>query len=88
MLTHFWSLDDKTLYQEEAKQNFDNVVVAIEGESIVVDNLLQRTHELLIRSDAIIFLPGGIETIVELFSALAYIRSNKINVPILSSMNI
>lgn len=38
MLTHFWSLDDKTLYQEEAKQNFDNVVVAIEGEKTIVNN--------------------------------------------------
>ena len=49
---------------------------------IVVDNLLERTHELLINCDAIVFLPGGIETIIELFSSLAYSRNNTINIPI------
>ncbi len=31
MLTHFWPEEDKRLYLEEAKQNFENVEVAEEG---------------------------------------------------------
>lgn len=34
VLTHFWPEEDKNLYVEEAKQNFDNVIAAYEGKRI------------------------------------------------------
>ncbi len=38
VLTHFWPEEDKELYLREAKENFDNVSVAHEGEEIVIDS--------------------------------------------------
>lgn len=38
LLTHFWPEEDKKLYLEEAKEDFDNVEVAIEGNKIILDN--------------------------------------------------
>ena len=46
-------------------------------EKILVDNIEQRTHELITRSDAIIFLPGGLGTINEIFSAIDSKRSGE-----------
>lgn len=37
LLTHFWPEEDKTLYLEEAKQNFKNTFVAKENESIEME---------------------------------------------------
>jgi ribonuclease BN (tRNA processing enzyme) len=38
LLTHFWPEEDKELYLAEAKENFLNTEVAIEGEKIVLNN--------------------------------------------------
>ena len=51
-------------------------------ELIYTDNISQRTYEVIKRSDALIFLPGGIGSIYEFFSALEFIRSNEFNKPI------
>ena len=36
LLTHFWPEEEKELYLLEAKQNFDNVIVAEEGKKLVI----------------------------------------------------
>lgn len=36
LLTHFWPEEDKNLYLEEAKENFENVEVAEEGSKLVL----------------------------------------------------
>ena len=36
LLTHFWPEEDKTLYLEEAKQNFENVEIAEEGKKLIL----------------------------------------------------
>lgn len=36
LLTHFWPEEDKNLYLEEAKQNFQNVEVAEEGKKLIL----------------------------------------------------
>lgn len=36
LLTHFWPEEDKRLYLEEAKQNFENVEVAEEGKKLIL----------------------------------------------------
>lgn len=36
LLTHFWPEEDKSLYLEEAKKNFDNTMVAEEGKKLVL----------------------------------------------------
>ena len=36
LLTHFWPEEDKSLYLEEAKQNFDQVEVAEEGKKLIL----------------------------------------------------
>ena len=52
-------------------------------EKIVVNDIEQRTHELIVRSDAIVFLPGGIGTMNEIFSAIDSKRSDEFNKPII-----
>lgn len=37
LLTHFWPEEDKSLYLEEAKQNFKNVKVAEEGKKLILE---------------------------------------------------
>ena len=37
LLTHFWPEEDKNLYLKEAKQNFKNVDIAIEGKKIILE---------------------------------------------------
>lgn len=39
LLTHFWPEEDKRLYLEEAKQNFQNVEVAKEGKKLILEKL-------------------------------------------------
>lgn len=36
LLTHFWPEEDKRLYLEEARQNFENVVVAEESKKLIL----------------------------------------------------
>lgn len=38
LLTHFWPEEDKKLYLDEAKSNFNNVEVAEEGKKIILRN--------------------------------------------------
>ena len=38
LLTHFWPEESKDLYLEEARENFLNTDVAVEGEKIVLNN--------------------------------------------------
>ena len=37
LLTHFWPEEDKNTYLEEAKLNFDNAEVAIEGKKLILE---------------------------------------------------
>ena len=37
LLTHFWPEEDKNLYLEEAKLNFDNAEVAMEGKKLILN---------------------------------------------------
>jgi len=53
------------------------------NEKILVDNILQRTYKLIKMSDAIIFLPGGIGTINEMFASIDMKRSGEIDKPII-----
>lgn len=52
-------------------------------EEIITKNISQRTLKLIDESDAIIFLPGGIGTIYELFTAIELKRSCEFNKPII-----
>ena len=45
----------------------------------LVSSILKRTNELIQSCDAIIFLPGGIGTINEIFASIDMARSNEIN---------
>lgn len=49
------------------------------NETILVDTILERTNLLLKSSDAIVFLPGGIGTINEIFASIDLRRSNEID---------
>ena len=51
-------------------------------EKIITDNTSCRTEELINNSDALIFLPGGIGTIYELFTAIELKRNHEFNKPI------
>lgn len=50
---------------------------------IVTDDILERTKSLIEVSDALIFLPGGIGTILELVAAIDKKRNGEINKPII-----
>ena len=54
------------------------------NEKILVDGILDRTKKLIKDSDIIVFLPGGIGTINELFASIDMKRSGEINKPIIS----
>lgn len=49
---------------------------------IITDNISSRTNELFKEADALIFLPGGIGTIQELFSAIEFKRCHEFDKPI------
>ncbi len=53
------------------------------NEEIITDTIIDRTKVLIHDSDAIVFLPGGIGTINEIFAAIDSKRTNEINKPIL-----
>jgi uncharacterized protein (TIGR00730 family) len=52
-------------------------------QEIITTNISRRTDNLIEESDALIFLPGGIGTIYELFSAIESKRSGEFNKPII-----
>lgn len=61
------------------KEDVGNLVY---DELIYTDNISERTYKCIEMCDALIFLPGGIGSIYEFFSALEFIRSNEFNKPI------
>ena len=50
---------------------------------IVTNNILERTNSLISESDALIFLPGGIGTVLELMAAIDGKRNGEFNKPII-----
>lgn len=50
---------------------------------IITDDILERTKVLIEEADALIFLPGGIGTILELIAAIDKKRNNEIDKPII-----
>lgn len=50
---------------------------------IVTDSISRRTEKLIEESDALIFLPGGVGTIYELFTTLESKRSGEFDKPII-----
>lgn len=50
---------------------------------IVTDSISKRTEKLIEESDALIFLPGGVGTIYELFTVLESKRSGEFDKPII-----
>lgn len=50
---------------------------------IITKNTPERTNALFQKSDALIFLPGGIGTIYELFAAIECKRNHEFNKPII-----
>lgn len=55
----------------------------IECNKIITDNISNRTVQLIEHADALIFLPGGIGTIYELFTSIELIRSKEYTKPII-----
>lgn len=53
------------------------------NEEIITTNISRRTDNLIEESDALIFLPGGIGTIYELFTSIESKRSGEFNKPII-----
>lgn len=50
---------------------------------IITDTISRRTDELINESDVLLFLPGGIGTIYELFTAIESKKSGEFNKPII-----
>ena len=50
---------------------------------ILTDNISDRTREAILNSDALVFLPGGIGTIYELFAVLELKRCHEFNKPVI-----
>ena len=50
---------------------------------IITDDILTRTKSLIDEADALIFLPGGIGTILELLAAIDKKRNNEIDKPLI-----
>lgn len=50
---------------------------------IITKNISRRTDELIKESDALLFLPGGVGTIYELFTVIESKRSGEFNKPII-----
>ena len=53
------------------------------GEYILTKTISNRTDSLIKESDALIFLPGGIGTVYELFTAIESKRSGEVDKPII-----
>lgn len=65
---------------ERYKDDFNNLECDIE---IITNNISERVFKLIEVSDAIIFLPGGIGTINELFTAIECKRCHEFDKPII-----
>lgn len=63
------------VYEEDALQ--------VECEKISVKTVSERTENLIENSDILLFLPGGIGTLYELFTAIESKRANEHNKPII-----
>lgn len=66
--------------QEAYKDNFKSLKCTKE---IVTSSTLEKTKKLIDESDLLLFLPGGIETYFELFSAIESKRCQEFNKPII-----
>lgn len=53
------------------------------NKEIITDTIHERTAKLIEESDALIFMPGGVGTIYELFTAIESKRSGEFNKPII-----
>lgn len=53
------------------------------NKEIITNNIHERTAMLIEESDALIFMPGGVGTIYELFTAIESKRSGEFNKPII-----
>lgn len=62
---------------------FESDAKDIECHKIITDNISNRTVKLIENADALIFLPGGIGTIYELFTSIELIRSGEYTKPII-----
>ena len=51
-------------------------------QEILTDNISDRTREAILNSDALVFLPGGIGTIYELFAVLELKRCHEFDKPV------
>lgn len=63
------------VYSEDARE--------IDCEKISVKTVNERTEKLIENSDALLFLPGGIGTLYELFTAIESRHANEHNKPII-----
>ena len=53
------------------------------NEKVITDTIANRIDILINKSDILIFLPGGIGTLAELFTAIDSRRNNELNKPII-----
>ena len=64
---------------EVYKHDFKNLKCS---EEIITSDIISRTSELINNSDALIFLPGGIGSVYELFTAIESKRCHEFDKPI------
>lgn len=65
---------------EVYKHDFDNLKC---NKEILTKNIMERTSEIIKNSDILLFLPGGIGTIYELYTALECKRCHEFDKPII-----
>ena len=61
----------------------DNFISITCDEKILTDSIFERIDRIIDESDAIVFLPGGIGTLHELFSFIELKRNNQFDKPII-----
>jgi uncharacterized protein (TIGR00730 family) len=61
----------------------DDLNMLNSNESLITNSIMERTEKLLNICDAIVFLPGGVGTMCELFSAIDSKRTKEFDKPII-----
>lgn len=61
----------------------DDLNMLNSNESLITNSIMERTEKLLNICDAIVFLPGGVGTMCELFSAIDGKRTKEFDKPII-----
>lgn len=61
----------------------DDLKKLVDVKEVITSTISRRTDSLFKKSDAFIFLPGGVGTIYELFSAIEFKRSGEFDKPII-----